>query len=464
MKKNLLLLSFLAATAGINLSSAQTPVLYGTCYNGGTSNWGAIFQADLDGSNLQTVYSFLNPEGAMPWGKIAQAANGKIYGVTFLGGCIDSCTLYEYDPIAGTCIDVHDFFCNTPVISEPSQGGLIYLSDGNLYGLEQAGLIYKFNPNTHVYTLLQQTAGAGYYGGLMQASDGALYGCSYSGGANNQGFIFRFDLTTLTYSNIYSFDGAHGGHSYYGYLIQGTDGKLYGTTFDGGANNYGVVFSYDLTSNVYSDLHDFELNYGATPYSGVMQATNGILYGMTNSGGTNNQGVIFSYDITTNQYSVLQNFDGTNGANPYGTLTQSSTGKLFGTTYVGGTNSNGVAFSYDIASGAYTVLANFIMASGAHPMCDIQEAVVEFPTGLAAASASSFSIYVHASTQQLVIETPLMKDAAGLVMFDAVGKTVLQSLIHQQKSVFDLSSYPRGIYFVKVLNGLNSVVRKVVKM
>src|SRR5215213_11691219 len=158
MKKITLLLSvnFLLAFAAINFSSAQTPVLYGTCYGGGAYNWGTIFRADLDGSNLQTVYSFQNAEGAMPWGKIAQAPNGKVYGVTFLGGCVDSCTLYEYDPITGICIDVYDFYCNNPV-GEPSQNGLIILPDGNLYGLQQPGVIYKFNPNTHVYTLLQQT-------------------------------------------------------------------------------------------------------------------------------------------------------------------------------------------------------------------------------------------------------------------------------------------------------------------
>src|SRR5690242_4973825 len=110
MKKitTLIILAF----AGINFSIAQTPVLFGTCYSGGNMGQGTIFQANIDGSNLQSVYSFQNVEGAMPWGKIAQAPNGKVYGVTFLGGCADSCTLYEYDPIAHTCVDVHDFFCN----------------------------------------------------------------------------------------------------------------------------------------------------------------------------------------------------------------------------------------------------------------------------------------------------------------------------------------------------------------
>src|SRR5258705_5911725 len=161
------------ALAGINFASAQTPVLYGTGYSGGTLNQGTIFRANLDGSNLHAVYSFQNVEGAAPFGKMVQPANGKIDGVTFLGGCVDSCTLYEYDPITGICLDVYDFYCNTP-ISEPSPNGVILSHDGNIYGLEQSGIIYKFNPNTHVYTLLNQT-GASYKCGLLQAPDGSLY-------------------------------------------------------------------------------------------------------------------------------------------------------------------------------------------------------------------------------------------------------------------------------------------------
>src|SRR5436853_6382693 len=112
MKKITLLLciNFLLAVAAINFSYGQTQVLYGTCSQGGTGSWGTIFQANLDGSNLHSVYSFQNTEGAWPWGKIAQAPNGKIYGVTFLGGCADSCTLYEYEPIINTCTDVYDFY------------------------------------------------------------------------------------------------------------------------------------------------------------------------------------------------------------------------------------------------------------------------------------------------------------------------------------------------------------------
>src|SRR5258705_8930677 len=135
MKKitTLLALNFLLAVAAVNSSFAQTQVLYGNCNMGGNASGGTIFQADLDGSNLHAVYSFLGPEGRMPWGKNAQAANGKIYGTTFLGGCSDSCTLYEYDPVTTICNSVYEFFCGNGPVGEPSQGGVVILPDGNLY-------------------------------------------------------------------------------------------------------------------------------------------------------------------------------------------------------------------------------------------------------------------------------------------------------------------------------------------
>jgi uncharacterized repeat protein (TIGR03803 family) len=449
MKKitSVLILSFFLA-AGINFSSAQNHVIFGTCSQGGASNGGTIFQADVDGSNLHAVHSFVMAEGLWPWGRNVQAPNGKIYGVTFLGGCSDSCTLYEYDPITTMCTDVYDFYCNTPM-GEPSQGGVILLPDGNIYGHQQNGIIYKFDPNTHVYTMLNSSSGY-YMGGLMQGADGALYGVSYSGGANSQGYIFRYDLTTQTYTILYSFDGIHGAAPYIENLLQGTDGKLYGTTYAGGANSTGVIFSYDIAANVYADLHDFNGTQGSTPYSGLVQASNGKLYGMTNVGGTNNYGVIFSYDIAASQYSVIHNFSLNDGTNPQRTLTQASNGLLFGTTISGGIYGLGTAFKFDVATNTYTKIFDFDSNSGTQPQSDIQEAVVSIETGITSAGSASPSIYVDASSQHLIIQNLQPNSSAQLIVYDAVGKNIFQSDINNQKSEFDFSAYPGGIYLVQL--------------
>jgi uncharacterized repeat protein (TIGR03803 family) len=227
----------------------------------------------------------------------------------------------------------------------------------------------------------------------------------------------------------------------------------------GGTNNKGVLFSYDISSNLYVTLHNFDIPTGGTPYSGVMQATDGKLYGMTNDGGSNNLGVIFSYDINTSQYSALYNFDGTTGSHPMGTLTQATNGKLFGTANSGGTNGGGVAFSYDIATSTYTVLSNFSLATGTGPQCDIQQ-MTQVETGINSADASSLAIYADASAQQLIVQGSTLN--AQLIVVDALGKKVFEAEVNSQKSQFDLSSYRGGIYFVQLHNNQQTITRKII--
>ena len=90
-----------------------------------------------------------------------------------------------------------------------------------------------------------------------------------------------------------------------------------------------------------------------------MQASDGKLYGMTNMGGSSGVGVIFSFDPSSSIYTKLMDFDGTNGANPYGSLMQASDGKLYGMTIRGGSNGSGVIFSFDPSSSTYTKADGF---------------------------------------------------------------------------------------------------------
>jgi uncharacterized repeat protein (TIGR03803 family) len=94
-------------------------------------------------------------------------------------------------------------------------------------------------------------------------------------------------------------------------------GKLYGMTKIGGLDSVGVIFSYDISDSTYSDLYDFDNTHGANPFRELMQASDGLLFGAAVNGGTYNKGVLFSYNISTNTYDVLYNFDGGNdGSNP----------------------------------------------------------------------------------------------------------------------------------------------------
>src|ERR1017187_7160808 len=131
------------------------------------------------------------------------------------------------------------------------------------------------------------TDGAAPYAGLVQANDGNLYGTAKAGGANGYGTVFKI-TTSGTLTTLHSFDYTDGASPYAG-LIQATDGKLYGTTYEGGANVLnGTVFKI-TTSGTLTTLHNFcslsGCTDGASPYAGLVQATNGDLYGTAGGAG-----------------------------------------------------------------------------------------------------------------------------------------------------------------------------------
>jgi uncharacterized repeat protein (TIGR03803 family) len=92
-------------------------------------------------------------------------------------------------------------------------------------------------------------------------------------------------LPAQTFTTLHSFDGYFGANPSAG-LVQGTDGNFYGTTTQGGADGgYGTVFKITLSGTL-ATLHSFYGVDGADPIAGLVQATNGMLYGTTFSGGS----------------------------------------------------------------------------------------------------------------------------------------------------------------------------------
>jgi uncharacterized repeat protein (TIGR03803 family) len=112
---------------------------------------------------------------------------------------------------------------------------------------------------------------------------------------------------------------------------------------------------------------DFDGTNGANPFGNLMQASDGKLYGMTYGGGSNGVDVIFSFDLSSSTYTKLKDFDHINGTNPQGSLMQASDGKLYGMTLRGGRSGAGVIFSFDPSSSTYTKLKDYDGANGANP-------------------------------------------------------------------------------------------------
>ncbi|MBP6912014.1 MAG: hypothetical protein KBB88_02335, partial [Candidatus Pacebacteria bacterium] len=191
------------------------------------------------------------------------------------------------------------------------------------------------------------TTGSYPYGSLVE-SNGVFYGMTNTGGTDGVGVIFSYDPsnTGSEYDVLYEFDDTTGSYPY-GSLVE-SNGVFYGMTNTGGTDDAGVIFSYDPsnTGSEYDVLYEFDDTTGSYPYGSLVES-NGVLYGMTNNGGTDDAGVIFSYDPsnTGSEYDMLYEFDDTTGSYPYGSLVESN-GVLYGMTNNGGTDDAGVIFSY----------------------------------------------------------------------------------------------------------------------
>jgi uncharacterized repeat protein (TIGR03803 family) len=139
------------------------------------------------------------------------------------------------------------------------------------------------------------------YGGLVQATDGNFYGTTYAG-ANGGGTVFKISQSgTLT--TLYSFcsqTNCADGETPYDGVVQGTDGNFYGTTSQGAVNNGGTVFKVTpagTLTTLYSFCSQVNCADGSRPIGGLIQATSGLFYGTTFSGGTGTDGTVFRLSV-----------------------------------------------------------------------------------------------------------------------------------------------------------------------
>jgi uncharacterized repeat protein (TIGR03803 family) len=85
---------------------------------------------------------------------------------------------------------------------------------------------------------------------------------------------------------------------------------------------------------------------GAGPVGGLVLGSDGNLYGMTQFGGSKNNGLVFRISPSGKLKQVFS-FKGSNGSNPAAALIQGSDGKFYGTTEYGGAQGKGTVFKLD---------------------------------------------------------------------------------------------------------------------
>jgi len=332
------------------LAQGRDGNLYGVASAGGTSGFGGVFKITPAGV-FSVIYNFDGPaHGKTPRGGLTLGTDGNFYGTTSQGGTSNYGNIFQITP-AGVLTVLHAFSYNDGgnPYSSPIQG-----IDGNFYGTTKAGgtgsgTIYKIAPSG-TFTSLHSFSFAECSTPVappIQGTDGNFYGaCQAGGAAGGDGSIIKFTAAGVV-TVLYSFDFTHGSHPN-GPLVQGSDGNFYGTTSGGGSLDGGVVFK--LTSaKVLTVLYNFDAKPasvdGKLVDAGLVQGTDGNFYGVTDGGGTNGFGILYKISAA-GVYKVLYNFVQATGSVPQTTLRQHTNGKLYGEANSGGANSLGALFNY----------------------------------------------------------------------------------------------------------------------
>jgi uncharacterized repeat protein (TIGR03803 family) len=209
---------------------------------------------------------------------------------------------------------------------------------------------------------------------LLQGMDGKIYGTTGTGGTNGSGTIFSMNPDGSGFNVIHYFSSSASNNTNQdgiepsdGGLIQGTDGKLYGITDYGATNGFGTIFSTDTNGNNFIVLHYFDTaypnNYNGRNPTGITQGSDGWLYGICPNGGTNGVGCVFKMNTNGSSYSVLHYFVvGTNdGIYPAGKLIQGNDGAFYGVTFHGPNNNlaDGTVFRINANGSSYSILHTF---------------------------------------------------------------------------------------------------------
>jgi uncharacterized repeat protein (TIGR03803 family) len=341
----------------------------------------------LPAQTFTTLFTFDVTNGANPDAGLVQATDGNLYGTAFGGGPNGYGTIFRITP-DGSLTTIYSF-CETCTDNYP-ESALVQAANGELYGSTAGSVEHPHTFGTVFRVTLSGTlkgldafscslsacSNGAYPTGLIQATNGDFYGETSGWRGYSYGTIFKITRTgALTTLYAFCADGGcpHAARPSGG-LIQATDGNLYGTTQDGGASGRGSVFRITpggKLATLYSFCAQSGCADGETPAAALVQATDGNLYGTTELGGANALGTVFKITTVgtlTTLYSFCSQTDCADGELPDAALVQATDGNLYGTTASASIpcsagSSCGTVFEITL-DGTLTTLYSFCSQSG----------------------------------------------------------------------------------------------------
>ncbi|HEY1685738.1 MAG TPA: choice-of-anchor tandem repeat GloVer-containing protein [Tepidisphaeraceae bacterium] len=326
---------------------------------------------------LATLYEFTLNQGSFP-GPLLFDSNGNLYGTTNGGGADHYGTAFEFSPSTQTLTTFVNFDITNG--SQPNTS-LVMDSMGNLYGMTEENSLgeselFELSAGTRAFSIpavLQQPVnGLLPNGNLMIDAAGNIYGTAQVGGYNNLGTVFEISPGTGAANVLASFNLTDGERPSGG-VVADAQGDLFGATNEGGPNRDGVVFEVPAGSHTPITLAAFNGANGKDSTSGLVMDSHGNLYGATPEGGDltlnggNGDGVVFEVAAGSSAISVLATFEGSNGAEPQSSLLIDSNGNLFGTTVASGADGRGTVFEIPAGTDSLLTLVNFDGHNGSGP-------------------------------------------------------------------------------------------------
>ncbi len=371
--------------------------IYSTIASNGANTAGTVYKMSTAGQYTM-VYSFCSEggscltTGSFPDSGVQLGQDGSFYGTTTVGGSHNEGTVFKVTA-AGVWTKLWDFSES----ATHDEGYPVYPpffgQDGNFYGVAPGGYVGDYGEFYKITTKgvitphpFNYTDGATPNLGI-QGTDGNFYGTTQSGGdpTCKCGVVYKATASGVI-TTLHAFKGyPSDGYRPTGMLVQGYDGNLYGTTYQGGASNIGSIFKV-TPAGTFTLLYSFGAitSDAKLPISGMTVGTDGNLYGTTSQGGSKNGGALFKISpsgVYTLLYSFCSATSCTDGLSPQTPLLQHTNGKFYGNT-TGNSLGGGVFFSLDMGLGPFVSLVNWTGKIG--------KSVVILGQGLTGTSAVSF--------------------------------------------------------------------------
>ena len=302
-----------------NLVADKAGNLYGATSEGGPNGAGTVFKLALDGTE-SVIYHFTGAaDGDLPMSSLLTDSTGNFYGVTEIGGTNGIGNVFKITP-DGVETTIYSFGTNA--------------SDGG-------------NPICQ----------------LIWGPHHTLLGTTVNGGTGHDGTVFQVTLDGKE-TILHNFTGTDGAFPHAG-LVMDPAGNSYGTTFNAGAGSSGTVYEINAKGK-FSVLYTLGNASGFFPYSSLTLDKDGNLYGTTTAGGAHNSnGTVFKL-TPKGKLSVLYSFTGgSDGSSPEAPLFLDKKGNLLSTTASGGTGDNGTVFSL-APNGKLKTLYSFTGTTGSH--------------------------------------------------------------------------------------------------